>query len=371
MAKDEFKSHLYALVICGGGGTRLWPRSRNKTPKQFSRLLGKETLYQQTVKRLKGLISPQRIFVVTTSKEYAEEIKKETPQIPEENIFWEPARRNTAMACGLGTVLIYQKDPEAVIMNFWADHLIRKEEIFRRVEMVGAKMAGEKQTLVTIGVKPLYPHTGLGYIKAGKLEEKEDGFSVYRLEKFVEKPDLETAKKFLKKGNYYWNSGMYIWPAGFFLGTLKKYTPEIYQRLEEVRKSWGGKLFLKTLEKVYEKAPEMSVDVAVSEKIKNGLVIPADIGWNDVGDWRVIYEISPKDKDGNAIIKFGKKGEVINLGSKNNLVQFDKRLIVLVGVENLVVIDSSDAVLICRQDKTQEVKEVVNLLKEKNKEEYL
>ncbi|MGB9911185.1 MAG: mannose-1-phosphate guanylyltransferase [Microgenomates group bacterium] len=369
--KNDLNQHLYALVICGGGGTRLWPRSREKTPKQFSRLFGKETLYQKTIRRLKGLVKPEKIFIVTTSKEYAKEIKRETPQIPQENIFWEPARKNTAMACSLGTLIIHQKDPQAVIMNFWADHLVRKEEIFKKVELAGAKAAFKENTLVTIGIKPTYPHTGFGYIKAGKQKGKIDGFAVYHLEKFVEKPDFETAQRFIKEGNYYWNSGMYIWPSGFFLETLKKYTPAIYQAVEKIRPVIGKKRFFSLLKEVYEEAPEMPVDVAVSEKIRNGLVIPADIGWNDVGDWSVIYEISPKDDQGNVIIKFGKKGEVIALEAKNNLIQFDDQLIALIGVEDLIVVDSSDAVLICRKDKAQEVKQIVNLLKEKNKKEYL
>lgn len=371
MADDELKKHLYALVICGGGGTRLWPRSRNKTPKQFSRLLGKKTLYQQTIERLKGLVSPSKIFIVTTSKQYAREIRKETPKIPSENIFWEPARRNTAMACGLGTLAIWQKDPKAVIMNFWADHLVRKEGIFKKVELAAARAAFEKQTLVAVGIKPTYPHTGLGYIKTGKLWRKIGGLSVYQLEKFVEKPDLKNAQKFLKEGNYFWNSGMYVWAAEFFLESLKKHSPLIYKALEKIKAGWGTKKFLKIMDEAYQEAPELPVDIAVSEKIKNGLVIPADIGWNDIGDWNVIYEISPKDKDGNAIIKFGDEGELISLEAKNNLVQFDDQLIALIGVEDLIVVDTKDAVLICKRERSQEVKKIVEILRKKNKVEYL
>lgn len=371
MEKDSLNNHLYALVICGGGGTRLWPRSRNKTPKQFSRLFGKETLYQKTVKRLRGLVPPDRIYVVTTSKEYASEIKKETPNIPSKNIFWEPTRRNTAIACGLGTLIIYKRDPQAVVMNFWADHLVEKEEVFRKTEKVAAGIAFEKKTLVAIGIKPTWAHTGLGYIKAGDIFKKINGISVYKLEKFVEKPDQKTAQNFLKSGNYYWNSGMYVWQADFFLKALKKYASETYSALEKIGNAFGKKEFLKVMDSAYKKAPDISVDVAVSEKIKNAFVIPADFGWNDVGDWSVIYELASKDKNGNAIIKFGQKGEFIGLEAKNNLIQFDDQLIAVIGVEDLIIIDTTDVVLICKKKDAQKVKELVNLLKEKNKIKYL
>jgi len=371
MEEGNLNNHLYALIICGGGGTRLWPRSRNKTPKQFSRLFGRETLYQKTVKRLTGLVSPDKIYVVTTSKEYALEIKKETPTIPSKNIFWEPTRRNTAIACGLGTLIIHKKDPQAAVMNFWADHLIKDERIFRRTEKIAARIAFEEKTLVAIGIKPTWAHTGLGYIKAGKIFKKINGVSVYKLEKFVEKPDQKTAEKFLENRNYYWNSGMYVWQADFFLGALKNYAPETFSALEKIENAFGGKEFLKVMKLAYEKAPDISVDVAVSEKIKNAFLIPADFGWNDVGDWSVVYELVTKDEDGNAVIKFGQKGEFIGLEAKNNLIQFDDQLIAAIGVEDLIVVDTTDAVLICRKKDAQKVKELVNLLKEKNKIKYL
>lgn len=368
---EEINKHLYALIICGGGGTRLWPRSRNKTPKQFSLLLGKETLYQKTFKRLKGLVSLSHIYVITTTREYAEEIKRETPAIPSGNIFWEPIRRDTAMACGLGTMIIYQKDPRAIIMNFWADHLIKEKEVFLRAESVAARLAFEDKTLVAIGSKPRYPHTGLGYIKAGRLIKEINNFSVYQLKKFVEKPDLSTAKKLIAEGNCYWNSGMYVWPADFFLECLKKYSPEIYHPLQEIGEALGSKKFLLVMKRAYQKAPSLSVDIAVSEKVENGLVIPVEMGWNDIGDWREIYEVSSKDKEGNVIIKFGKKGDFVGLESKNNLVQFNNRLIALVGVEDLIVVDTIDAILICQKNKAQKVKELVKILKERKKERYL
>lgn len=371
MAKDEFKKHLYALIICGGGGTRLWPRSRNKTPKQFSRLLAKETLFQKTVSRLKGLVQSKNIFAVTTSQAYAREIEKEASIISHANIVWEPMRRNTAIACGLGTLMAKKQDPQAVVMNFWADHLVENESVFKKVELVAAQAAFEAQTLVAVGIKPTRIHTGLGHIQAKKIVRKINSVPVYKLEKFVEKPDYQTAQKFMATDEYFWNSGMYVWSAQFFLDALRKYSPTTFKALAKIEKVLGTRQLQEVMKLAYEKAPDISVDVAVSEKLRNALMIPAQMGWNDIGDWSVVYDISPKDKNGNVVIKFGKKGEFIGLNAKNNLIQFDNQLIAAIGVEDLIIVDTTEAILICKKDKAQDVKELVNFLKEKNKLEYL
>ena len=371
MAEDELKKHLYALIICGGGGTRLWPRSRNKTPKQFSRLFGKDTLFQKTVKRLRGLIPPERMIVVTVSRDYAREVKKEAPAIPEKNIIWEPMRRNTAIACGLGTLLAKKQDPQAVVMNFWADHLVEDVAVFKKTELAAAQAAFEAQTLVAVGIKPTRVHTGFGHIHAKKIVKRINGVPVYNLEKFVEKPDYKTAKKLMATGEYYWNSGMYVWSASFFLTALKKHSPAVFKALSKVEKALGTSRQLAVMKAAYLQAPNVSVDTAVSEKVKKALMIPAKMGWNDIGDWSVIYDISKKDKNGNVVIKYGDQGEFIGLEAKNNLVQFDDQLIVLLDVEGLIVVDTTDAVLICRKDKAQNVKKLVNLLKETKRMRYL
>lgn len=371
MSENKFKKHLYAVIICGGGGTRLWPRSRNKTPKQFSRLFGQETLFQKTIKRLGGLVPPEKMICVTVSQQYAQEIKKEAPKIPQKNIVWEPMRRNTAIACGLGTLIAQKRDPQAVVMNFWADHLVKKEAVFKKVELAAAQAAFEKNTLVAVGIRPDRIHTGLGHIHAKKIVKKLNGLPVFKLEKFVEKPDYQTAKKFMATGEYFWNSGMYVWSARFFLKALKKYSPATFKALTKIEKVLGTKRQQSVMKRAYQEAPNIAVDVAVSEKVKSALMIPAQMGWDDVGDWSVIYDLSPKDKDGNAVIKYGQKGEFIGVNAKNNLVQFDDQLITLIDVEDLVVVDTTDAVLICRQDKAQNVKKLVELLKKKGKVRYL
>jgi len=370
LKSKEIKQHLYAVIICGGGGTRLWPRSRNRTPKQFSHLFGRDTLFQKTFNRLRGLVYPKNILPVTVSKAYAKEIKKEAPAIPVRNIVWEPVRRNTAMACGLGAVLVRKRDPQAVVINLWADHLIKKAETFKRIEMVAAQAAFSGNHLVAIGIKPTRPHTGYGYLQAEKLVQKIEGIPIFKLAKFIEKPDLERAQKFVAKGNYYWNTGLYVWSANALLSSLRVHAPAVYRSLARIEKAWGTAREGMVLKKAYEMAPDVSIDCAVSEKAKNFLMIPAQIGWHDVGDWGVIYDLSDKNKEGNAAIKHG-KGEFIGIGAKNNLVQFDDRLVALVGVENLVVIDTADALLVCAREKAQDVKKLVKHLKKTNKTQYL
>lgn len=371
MAENEVKKHLYAVIICGGGGTRLWPRSRNKTPKQFSRLLGKDTLFQKTVKRLKGLVIPKRMIVVTVSRDYAQQIERETPAIPKKNIIWEPMRRNTAIACGLGALLVKKRDSKGVMLNLWADHLVGKPAVFKKVELAAAQAAFSGQNMLAIGIKPTRVHTGYGYLHAYKVVQRINQIPVYKLEKFTEKPDFKTAQKFVKSGQYYWNSGMYVWSVTCFLTAMRKHAPATFQALAKIEKALGTKRQQMVMKTAYEKAPNVSVDVAVSEKAKNFLMIPAQMGWNDIGDWSVIYDISKKDKDGNVVIKYGKKGEFIGLNAKNNLIQFDDQLIAAIDVEGLIIVDTTDAVLICKKDKAQNVKKLVELLKDKKKTEYL
>lgn len=371
MDKEEVKKHLFVLILCGGGGTRLWPRSRNKLPKQFAKLFDKKTLFQKTVDRLEGLVPWQRVFVVTTTRDYAAEVRKEAPRIPKENIIDEPLRRNTALAHGLGALFIQKIDSQAIIINLYADQLIQKENQFRKIELVAAQAAGLDDYLVAIGIKPTRIHTGLGHIHAKKAVRKIEAVPVYRLKKFTEKPDYKTAKKFLATGEYYWNAGMYVWSATSFLKALRRHARQTHQALEKIEKALGTKEEKAVIKAAYQKAPDISVDYAVSEKAKNFLMVPADMGWTDIGDWGVIWELSKKDKAGNAVIQYDDEGGFVGIEAKNNLIQFDDQLIALVGVENLLVVDTDDAILICRKDRPQDVKKMVKLLKKKGREKYL
>ena len=371
MAETELKKHLFVLILCGGGGTRLWPRSRNKLPKQFAPLLSKKSLFQTTVERFENFVPWERIYVVTTSSDYGRLVEKQTPKIPSKNILIEPMRRDTAMVYGLGAAYIQKVDPEAVIVTETADHPIKDVSRYLENFLVSAQAAAQGDILVTTGIKPTSAHTGFGYLKKGQVWKKFNNQSVYKLEKFTEKPDLATAKKYLASGDYYWHASLYVWRADSFLKALKKHQPKMSAAIERIANAFGQKDEQAIMRQAYAGLPKLSVDYAVSEKADNFYMVRGDFGWEDVGNWRVVYRLLKKDKDGNAILQFGKKGEFIGLNAKNNLIQFDDQLIAAIDVQNLIIVDAGGIILICPKNKAENVKKMVNLLKESKKEKYL
>lgn len=363
----EVVNHLWASILCGGGGKRLWPRSRIKKPKQFVRLFGKETIFQETVERIKPLISPSKILVITNF-DYVDEVREQAPEIPKENIIAEPMAKNTALAMGVATAYAKKKDEKAVVANLPSDHLIKKPANFRKILSVAAQAAAAGNWLVTIGIKPSFPHTGLGYIHA---KEKVVGIRVLKVIKFTEKPSLRKAKMFLKSGQYFWNAGMYIWQVDSGLQAFKAHTPKIGQGLEKIGQAIGTKKEKEVLEQVYKEAEDISVDYAISEKAKNMLMVVGDFDWSDIGDWKVVYDLGKKDKNGNVIIKHGEEGEHLGIDTKNCLVHFDDELIATVGVENLIIVDAGNLILVCNKGKAQDVKKIVQELKQRGKKKYL
>lgn len=371
MDKEEIKKHLFVLIPCGGGGTRLWPRSRNKMPKQFTKLLSKKSLFQITVDRFDGFVSWERIFVVTTTEAYGELVRKQAPKIPKKNILIEPMRRNTAMAYGLGAVYIQKLDPEAIIITETADHPIENVPVYLKNFMTSAQAAAQGDILVTTGIKPTYAHTGFGYIKRGSVWQKFDSQPVYKLEKFTEKPDLKTAKQYLKSGDYFWHASLFVWRADSYLEALKKHEPKAGRAIEKISQAVGTSREKSIIKEAYQEAPEISVDYAVAERADNFYMVVGEFGWEDVGNWQVVYKLLKKDKDGNAVLKFGKKGEFIGINAKDNLIQFDDQLIAAIDVEDLVIVDAEGIVLVCRKDKAESVKKMVQLLKKMGRQEYL
>jgi len=366
---QEFKNHLFVLIVCGGSGTRLWPRSREKTPKQFINLFGEKSIFVQTMERARSLVPDERIFISTNS-DYVDEILAQG-NLSLKNIIAEPQKRNTAIAMAASTAVIAKIDPQAVIVNLWSDHLISPLEKFTTEINLAAQVAFSGDYLVDVGLKPTFPHTGYGYLHAVKpLPDFKEG-NVLKVEEFKEKPDLKTAEMFYKSGEYYWNIGMYIWRADSFLKACSKYAPKIWEDAMKIQAVWGTKEEKKVIDEVWPQAEDISIDYAVSEKADNLVLVPASFDWSDIGSWQVVYNIGKKDENGDMIVKLGEKGEIYNVDSKQNLVQFSDRLIALVGVENLVIIDTPDALLICRKDKAQDVKKIVETLKEEGKKEYL
>ena len=369
---NNFKDHLYALILAGGGGTRLWPRSRNKTPKQFLELFDNETLAQVAVRRFTKILQPEKIFVITVSEAYKTEVLKECPELIKENVLVEPERRETAPAHGLGALVINHKDPEAVIMTEAADRVVKPITRYLDTLLAAAKMAFEEKVLIAVGVEPRYPHTGLGHIKKGEKVEHESDISFYKLDKFVEKPSLELAKEYTASGDYLWNAGQYVWRADSLLSEFKENAPDIYKNLIEIADHLDKSDEAEFLKSEYAKMPSISVDYAITEKSKNFVAVAGDFFWTDIGDWREVWANSKKDSSSNVVIQEDKeKGEVVTLDTSDSLVHSDGRMIAVIGLDNIVIVDTPEALLVTSKSHAQDVKKIVEKLKAEKRTDLL
>jgi mannose-1-phosphate guanylyltransferase len=365
----QIQKHLYVLILAGGGGTRLWPQSRENNPKQFVKLFGGKSLFSLTVERARDLVSDDHIFVGTSAK-YLHNIKSEAPFILHENIIAEPMRRDTAMAHGIGALYIYKNDPDAVIINMASDHLISPVEVFVRQMKAAAQAAYKYGYPVTVGITPRFPHSGLGHIKAYKTWAKGEK-DLLLGEKFVEKPEFDLAKKYTESGKYYWNANLYVFKAKLYLDLLKKHSPKTCTMFPKLLETIGTSREKETLQTAFQMAPTISIDYAVSEKLHKFICIPSQFHWTDVGDWKEVYNNLPKDGEGNVIEGPHGVGKYIGINSKNNLLFLDKKIVATVGLEEMLIIDTPDALLICPKDEAQGVKQVVQALKENNLTDYL
>lgn len=368
MEGKELDKHLFVLILCGGGGTRLWPRSRKKTPKQFlANFFGKETIFTRTVKRAQLLTTNDKIFVITYS-DYVDEVLAQGKVISPRNIIAEPVGKNTAMAMGVGAAYIKKQDPEAIIINLASDQLIENEPIFVREMLLAVKAARSGDYIVTVGIKPTFPHTGLGYIESGE-DFGSDG--VKKVIRFKEKPDFETAKSFLQAGNFFWNANLYVWSVPTIWGAFKKREQDRFQLLEKIFDNIGKPSEEANLQACYQKATDISIDFAVSEKADNLILVPGTFRWSDIGDWGVVYELKKKDADGNVVESFGDSGWHFALDTKNCLVETENRFVATIGISDLIIVEKEDCVLICSRKKAQDVKKVVEELKKTEKKHYL
>lgn len=367
--ESEINKHLFAVILAGGGGTRLWPRSTTTKPKQFLRLISDKTMLQETYQRILPLVPKERIVVVTNQR-YARMVREDLPFLPKENILSEPEKRDSAMAMGLGAIWVKKTDSQGVIINLAADHVVTNKAEFLRTVSVAAQAAQMGDYLVTVGIHPSFPHTGLGYIKIADAFGRVNGMPAFTVDGFTEKPQLATAKAFLATGKYFWNANNYVWTVRAILTAFEKYLPNHFSNLMEILEKLGTKDEKEQLIKSYAKVEAMSIDYGISEKAKNLLLIPGDFGWSDIGDWQVVYDLSKKDANENVVDK--SRNEVpILLNSKGCLVNGGKKLLVVVGMEDLVIVETKKALLIISRKKTQEVKEAVNFLKEKKMMAYL
>ncbi|MBC8526544.1 MAG: mannose-1-phosphate guanylyltransferase [Candidatus Cloacimonetes bacterium] len=355
---------MIALIMAGGIGTRFWPLSTKNKPKQFLNILGNRSMIQQTVDRISSQTDYKNIYVVT-NYEQKELVKEHLPQLPAENIIAEPVGRNTAACIGLGAILLSDKyTADETMLVLPADHYIGKPEKFLEIVSFASRFAKESKNLITFGIKPTFPATGYGYIES---EEKiTDGkFPIYTVKRFKEKPDLETAKAFVSSGYFFWNSGMFLWRIDAILDAIQKYMPALFLNLTKIKELLKNKRCSK-IKEIYQNLESIPIDIGIMEKAENATVIPIDIDWNDIGSWQAVYDLMPKDENGNCFT-----GNIINHNSKNNYILSEnkKKTIALAGVENLIIVDTKEALLICKKEKSQDVKKIVEILTLKKQDE--
>ena len=352
-----------ALIMAGGRGERFWPRSRQSLPKQFLSLTDdKKTMLQLTVERILPLVAMEDIFIVT-NRGYRELVRAQLPELPEGNILCEPVGKNTAPCIGLGAVHIAKKYGDAVMMVLPSDHLIKYTSLFLNTLTDACEVAEQGGNLVTLGIAPDCPETWYGYIKFQPEQTLGRAFAV---ERFVEKPDLETAKAYLASEQYLWNSGMFIWKTSTILKNLQTYLPETYRGLYKIGEAIGTPMEEQVLEREFQAFEAESIDYGVMEKAKNIYILSGAFGWDDVGSWLAVGRIKRSNELGNVV-----NGNVVTVDTRNTTIQGSEKLIAAVGLEDMIVVDSEDALLICEKDHAGDIKKVLENLKICNRTEYL
>ena len=351
--------HFYLLIMAGGVGTRLWPKSRKATPKQFQKIIGDETLLRTTFKRVLPLVTSVDHIFVSTNATSAKLVRKELPELPVKNLIIEPESRNTAPAMAVAAWLIAKRDPEAIVATAPSDHVVLKEKNFRvAIQQAIHVLQRDPNQLVAVGIKPTYPETGYGYIRIGrpsanaKVQSSKFKVQSFRVQEFVEKPDEKTAQKYLDSGDYLWNASYFVWRADYFLKLVKQHLPGVHKKLPEYPR------YFKTF-------PNVPVDTAIAEKTKNMVVVPADLGWSDIGSWSAVFDVMKAKKGENVV-----SGLHVGIDTKNCLIQGADRLIATVGMENMVLVDTGDVILVAKKDRAQDVKQIIDKLREQGEKKY-
>ena len=350
---------IYAVIMAGGKGTRLWPQSRENMPKQLWKFSGQKSLLQTTIERVAPIIPAERALILTVGNIY-QEICCQLPEIPPRNVVVEPVGRSTAPCVGLAALFI--DDPDACMVILPSDHVISNTEEFLRKVRLAVDMAADGEHLVTFGIQPTGPETGFGYIQRG--QQAREG--VYDVRKFTEKPDLATARRFVDSGEYYWNSGMFIWKKSTLMTMIERYLPDLHKGLMTIQPAIGTPDEARIIAEVFEDLASVSIDYGIMEKAETTYVVPVDFGWNDVGSWAALPEVWGADDRDNTL-----KGKIMALESQRNIVYADHGLVSLIGVEDLIVVKVKDTVLVCHKEQAQQVKDMVELLEQKGMSEYL
>ncbi len=361
-------ARVYAVIMAGGVGARFWPKSRERSPKQLLEILGSQTMIQQTFERINRLVNAGDVYVVTNAVQ-EEEIRRQLPGIPAQNVLVEPVGRNTAPCVGLAASWIHRHDPEGVMIALPADHMIRDEEEFLKVLRTAVSVAEPGRALVTIGISPTHPETGYGYIQFSEEHAQYDELyaaDVFRVKTFAEKPNLETAEKFLQSGDFLWNSGMFVWKAESIIREIGDHLPELSDQIGKIRDAIGTTEYPEALSTAYGLIRGISIDYGVMEKSSNVFVVKGNFGWSDVGSWDEAVRLTPPDEKGNV-----HRGKVIIKDSMHNYIDAGNRLVATIGVNDLIVISTDDTVLICKKGRSQDVKDLVDYVRRKQMNEYL
>lgn len=354
------------LILAGGQGTRLWPLSRKQKPKQFQKLISKRTMLQETVDRLSTKISLKDIFI-STNEQYFEEVKAELPKLSKKNIITEPVPRERVAAISLLLTRINKKDYKEPVLVLPSDHLIKQKIKFQEAILAGEKFIKENpEYIVTLGAKPNFPDTGLGYIKAGKILKQANNIKIRKIDFFKEKPNLQRTRTYIKSKDFFWNTGIYLFTPDFIEKQIKQFIPDNYKRYQKIKKAVDTSNFEKVLNQEYPEMDKVSLEYAILENCKTVAIIPVDMGWSDVGSWAVLKNcLSSPDK--NYI-----KGNYIGINSNNIMVYGSSdKLVASVGVKDLVIVSTNDIILICHKDESQNVKKIIEKLEKEKKFNYI
>jgi len=360
-----------AVLLAGGRGTRFWPRSRTRTPKQLLNIVGDRTMLGETVARLSPLVAPKDIWAVT-NLEQAAAVRRELPKVPAAQILSEPVGRNTAAAIGLAAVHLARKHGDAIMAVLPSDAHIQDAEGYRKLVSAALEQAQESGRMVVLGIPPTRPETGYGYIEAGAAEGWPNGTPAYVVRRFAEKPEIELAKKYVASGKYFWNAGMFFWRASTFLDNLQKFLPVTHEALLELSKAIGSKRYPSMLARIYPQLENISVDYAVMERATRGngarqvSMIPAKIGWSDVGSWAAVYELLASGPEANV-----SASDAFTIDAGGNYFWSPKKFVGAIGVRDVVLVETDDAILLCARERSQDVGKIVKWLEEKKLRDLL
>lgn len=357
--------NIYTLIMAGGSGTRFWPRSKTQKPKQYLNIFGESSLLQDTIERFATFTEKENIYIVSSANQ-AKVLEEQTPMLPKQNLIYEPIGRNTLPCIGLAAMYAERENPDGIMVVSPSDHLITNNQLFEETVLAAVKIADERNGIVTIGITPSYPATGYGYVETKEDITGDEKIAQFKVERFVEKPDEKTASEYLKQGGFYWNSGLFVFKVSVFLEAVEKFAPELYADLRKIQADFGNPTYEETLDTIYRAVKGISVDYGIMEHADNIFLVEGNFDWNDLGSWESVYLTDEKDENGNA-----GAGEALLVDTKNSYVYSDEKLIAVVGLEDVIVVQDGNTTLVCKRDKAEDVKKIVEQLKAEKKDKYL